>query len=64
MKKLEDGEWVEPRAKNFRLGCCDCGLVHRVDFRVIDGALQLRAFRMPRSTSNLRKRMGVTVKAA
>ena len=64
IKKIEDGEWVQPRKTNFQLACCDCGLVHGVDFREVDGVLQFRAFRRPRSTSNLRKRMGVSVKAA
>jgi hypothetical protein len=23
--------------KNFREQCCDCGLIHRLDFRIVDG---------------------------
>lgn len=29
------GEWVVPVMRNYLLQCCDCGLVHRMDFRVI-----------------------------
>jgi hypothetical protein len=29
----EEGEWVDCRDGNL-VGCCDCGLVHRVEYRV------------------------------
>ena len=28
-------DWQQPRRKGYRMGCCDCGLVHLMDFRVI-----------------------------
>jgi hypothetical protein len=31
------GEWTRPRLRNFREQCCDCGLIHRFDFRLVDG---------------------------
>ena len=31
------GEWTRPRMTNFREQCCDCGLIHRLDFRIVDG---------------------------
>jgi hypothetical protein len=31
------GEWTRPRLRNFREQCCDCGLIHRLDFRIVDG---------------------------
>ena len=30
-----DGEWIQPRRKNYYMKCCDCGLVHKVDFRLV-----------------------------
>ena len=30
------GEWTRPRLTNFREQCCDCGLIHRLDFRIVD----------------------------
>jgi hypothetical protein len=30
------GEWTRPRLRNFREQCCDCGLIHRLDFRIVD----------------------------
>jgi hypothetical protein len=33
---IDYGEWTRPRMENFREQCCDCGLIHRVDFRIVD----------------------------
>jgi len=30
------GEWTRPRMRDFREQCCDCGLIHRLDFRIVD----------------------------
>lgn len=45
----EDGwsRWVQPITKGYRMQCCDCGLVHLVDFRVVAARAQ---FRMKRSS--------------
>jgi hypothetical protein len=29
--------------RNFREQCCDCGLIHRLDFRIFDGRKGARA---------------------
>jgi hypothetical protein len=36
-KELEDGwsRWVHPVMDDYRLACCDCGLVHTMDFQVV-----------------------------
>ena len=28
-------DWQRPVMRGYRLGCCDCGLVHNMDFRVV-----------------------------
>jgi hypothetical protein len=28
-------EWIRPVRKGYRMACCDCGLVHELDFRAI-----------------------------
>jgi hypothetical protein len=40
MKKIQakqDGwcNWQMPEMKRYRMGCCDCGLVHDFEFKVI-----------------------------
>lgn len=41
-KQAWDGEWVAPIHTGFRFRCCDCKLVHVIDFRVRNGQIQLR----------------------
>jgi hypothetical protein len=35
---IDFGEWIRPRMRDFREQCCDCGLIHRLDFRIVDAA--------------------------
>jgi hypothetical protein len=28
-------DWVVPVMQGYRMGCCDCGLVHNIDFSVV-----------------------------
>jgi hypothetical protein len=37
------GEWTRPRMRNFREQCCDCGLIHRLDFRIVDTRKRVHA---------------------
>jgi hypothetical protein len=52
-----EGEWVQPVCKGYRMACCDCGLVHSMDFRVKEKKIQFRAFRHARSTAAMRRHM-------
>ena len=67
-EKTEDGEWVQPIPRGYKLQCCDCGLVHRIDFRVIKYArgkrtkVQFRARRDGRATGGARAGRGIRVK--
>ena len=29
------GEWIRPIPRGYRLACCDCELVHRVNFQIV-----------------------------
>jgi hypothetical protein len=46
--QVDDGEWVTIAWTKQREKCCGCGLVHKTDYRVVDGKLQFRAFRLER----------------
>jgi hypothetical protein len=50
-----DGEWVQPQRRGFELECCDCGVVHRVNFRLRAGKVQFQAFRDARKTAATRR---------
>jgi hypothetical protein len=51
------GEWTRPRMRNFREQCCDCGLIHRLDFRIVDGRIEFRTRRDDRATAAARRRL-------
>lgn len=66
-----DGKWVQPSMRDFRMACCDCGLVHVLDFRVVRAVnashqrtvqrgsrVQFRASRDMRKTAALRREGG------
>jgi hypothetical protein len=46
---------VRIRRRGYLAGCCDCGLVHRVDTRVRDGAIEQRIDRDEEATRWLRR---------
>ncbi len=59
----EPGEWVKPTRRNYKLACCSCGLVHSLDFRLIDNdhgkgkMIQFRADIDNRATGQMRRWM-------
>lgn len=53
--KLKDGEWLRPKHSGFREQCCDCGLVHRWDFRIVEGGVEFRVYRDERATAAARR---------
>ena len=59
---VEAGEWVKPKRRFYYMGCCDCGLVHKLEFAlrpVTNGkGIFFRAWREESQTAALRKRKG------
>ncbi len=54
----EDGDVIQPVMEGYRMACCDCGLVHELDFNVTDDMLvQFRAWRNERATAAKRREM-------
>lgn len=49
---VQAGEWVQPRRRDYRMACCDCGLIHRMNFRIVTTNrgrfIQFQAFRAGR----------------
>jgi len=49
---VKDKEWVQPNRKKYYMKCCDCGLVHRLKFRLVKyaggsrGKIQFQADRL------------------
>lgn len=53
--QVVDGEWIEIAMTDFREMCCDCGLVHTVDFRKRGRKFEMRARRDERATAAARR---------
>jgi len=49
---VKGDEWVQPRRKAYYMKCCDCGLVHRLNFRLVSRGkgrgfkIQFQAYRL------------------
>ena len=55
-KQAYDGDWVKPNPqKGYKIVCCDCGLVHIINFRVVKGKVQFQPFRDNRATGQIRR---------
>jgi len=54
-KEQYNGEWIQPIRKGYKMMCCDCGLVHKLDFRIKKRKIQFRAFRDNRATGQARR---------
>lgn len=54
-EKPGSGEWVQPVRRGYKLACCDCSLVHRLDFRIWRRRVQFRVFRDSRATAAMRR---------
>jgi len=52
-------EWVQPVVEGYKMACCDCGLVHEMDFRIENGRIQFRVRRNNRATAGKRVKMGM-----
>ena len=53
-----DLDW---RHRDYKIACCDCGLVHCFRFTVVRGKLRIRAWRDNRSTAALRRHRNVKI---
>ena len=58
------GRWVYPKRRGYRLACCDCGLVHIVNFklrrdRIGRGKILMQFYRDMRATAAMRRAKNV-----
>lgn len=56
MVTVKDGEWIQPTARRHLMACCDCGLIHKMDFRIRKGRVQFRAYRAKKATRKWRRK--------
>jgi len=52
---VTDGEWIVVPKRGYKEQCCDCGLVHKLNFRVTkSGQIEIQTFRDGRATAGAR----------
>lgn len=51
-----DGEWIQPKQHGYKISCCDCGLVHILNFRIVDNKVQIQPTRDNRATAAKRRK--------
>lgn len=63
-EQIYDGEWARWDRRDNYHQCCGCGLIHRLDFRLVGkrNLIETRWITKDKETKRLRKRMGITVK--
>jgi hypothetical protein len=70
-EKQKSMQWVQPRMEGYRMACCDCALVHKMNFRIGVGknsrgqmvlAVQFQAARDTKETKWLRKRERIRIR--
>lgn len=55
IESLRDGQWVEVQDNGLQtLVCCDCGLTHQLEFKIVDGRIRWRAYRDEDMTAEVR----------
>ena len=47
--------WISPVKRGYKMQCCDCGLVHTVDFRINKNWPEFRMARDNRATAAIRR---------
>ena len=53
---ITSGEWITVPRRDFKEQCCDCGLVHKLNFRIsAKGEIEIQTSRDERATSAVRR---------
>lgn len=53
--QAKDGDWIQPIRRGYKMACCDCGLVHVLNFRIRNGKIQFQPRRDNRATAQRRR---------
>ena len=58
--QIEDGKWYRQSGYT-HTECCDCALVHREEYRLVNGHLEWRVARDDKATEERRKELGIRI---
>ena len=55
--QVSHGEWIIVPKRGYKEQCCDCGLIHQLNFKIDDkGRIHIQTFRDGRATGGARTR--------
>lgn len=54
-----EGEWLRIPMRGHVDACCDCGLVHVINYRHVKGTLEMQVYIDRRATSSRRRKRNV-----
>lgn len=54
--QLHDGDWIRVPFRGFRAICCDCGLTHVFNFKLVGRELRMQVKRHARATAAARRK--------
>ena len=53
---VSDGEWIAVPRRGYKEQCCDCGLVHKLNFKIDEhGKIWIQTSRYERATGAVRR---------
>ncbi len=54
--QIEDGDRVKPRMRGYKMMCCGCHLVHRINFFIVGKHIEFVVHRDNRATAAARRK--------
>lgn len=54
--QVTEREWIRIPRRGHIDQCCDCGLTHRLNYRIVNGALEMQTFLDKRATAATRRK--------
>lgn len=55
-EQAKSGKWIWPKRRGYKMICCDCGLVHKIDFALDHKSrILVRFWRDKRATAAIRR---------
>lgn len=58
--QIEDGKWYRQNGYT-HTECCDCALIHKDEYRLVNGHLEWRSSRDDKMTEKRRQELGIKV---
>lgn len=53
---VSNGEWITVSKRGYKEQCCDCGLVHKMNFKILEnGDISVQTMRDERATAAVRR---------